>query len=316
MIRTSLLLPSYFFVFSCASLCTPLLGDLNSLQGAPQQVESSPDELWLVNSRNAVYSEEDQKHYQTFRYQEGQWQEVPAQELFEAFAENPDYSNACFVHGNRYDLGWAQSRGLLSFEKLTTTKERKPLRYIVWAWRSDRVRGALRDVRYKASLADEEATHFASFLKKLPEGTKLTCLAHSYGARVASAAAHLLRIPDHKHHHKDPENRSFPKISLVLFAAALHDNAFEQGEEHHQTVYASEKIISFFNSCDPALKRYGLTERRCRPTALGYTGIRSNHPPKNYYEEDIAGLIGQEHSDLAYFKSEPFLDKVRNLLWN
>lgn len=99
------------------------------------------DELWLIVARNSHCDPCDLSSIRVRRLIDNCWTESCLADLVSAHASDKSKSTMMYVHGNRTDEDWAMDRGLLFYKNCfsTTACVRPPLRFVVFAWKSDKI---------------------------------------------------------------------------------------------------------------------------------------------------------------------------------
>ncbi len=224
---------------------------------------------------------------------------------FENFAAANDGLTIFYVHGNRISPGDAKARGLWVYRRLVACGETDaPIRFVVFSWPATQLRGAIRDARVKASLADQAGPHFAFILNRIVPETPVGVLGYSYGARVTGGALHILgggRICGRGLAEDVTAQRS---IRAVYWAAALDDDWLMPGRMHGKTISQLDSLLLVNNSCDPAMKFYHVSRKHGRPRAMGRFGVagmyRLGSAAERIQQLDVCCSVGARHSLSRY----------------
>ena len=182
----------------------------------------SGDQLWSISTRDldcAEYAGSSNLRFIFNRFDLATgWQQKSQQEFLDA--NSADLPTCFYIHGNRLDFSWAQQRVWDAYRGIRATQPSSvALRVVIWSWPSDRVPGLLRDVRTKAARTDSEGYYLASMLSTIDADSKVSLVGHSFGARIATGALHVLgggtlagrRL-------SSPRPDSPPRIRAVLMA--------------------------------------------------------------------------------------------------
>jgi hypothetical protein len=99
-------------------------------------------------------------------------------------------------------------------------------------------------------------------------------------------------------------------------AAAVHRNWLLPGHRHGAALGQVDRVVSFHNSSDPALRYYRFIDHS-RPAALGFTGLSGGrclgpYAPK-YSEENVACIVGSAHDWSRYVCSSHIMAQVREM---
>ncbi|MGE0761061.1 MAG: hypothetical protein AB7F89_06590 [Pirellulaceae bacterium] len=270
------------------------------------------DEVWLVSTRNCrCYGcmVPDAAAFDVRRRDEAcQWQDASLDELI---AASP-MPTIVYVHGNRVDWYDAHQLGCRAYASLRSGCPSTPVRFIIWSWPSDAIRGPMRDVREKGDRADLEATCFGWFFAQLPSAARTTFIGYSYGARIVSGGLHLLG--GGRWNGVSIGQAPGAEFRRAVYLAPAMDHCWLcQGGCHGLSLSAVEHLLVFYNPCDPALTRFRFSEREGRPTALGYAGISNSclgSGAGNLEQINIASAIGKTHEEDAYWGSTYVLQQI------
>ena len=277
------------------------------------------DQLWLVSDRGLGCNVADgAPRLQYWRYDcQRLWTRASLDELLAA--EDPEMVTTVFVHGNRVSCDEAFTKGWSAYRGLVRCADERPVRFVIWSWPSDPVRGLIDDARLKASRTNLTGYYLAWFLDRLSPQSPLSLWGHSYGARAVTGALHLLgggqlagRVLDERvHPERDP-------AQVVLLAAALDNHWLIPGHTHGQAISQTEELLLINNSSDRLLKRYHLLYgRRSCAAALGYLGIsqRSLGVEGNKVQQlDASCQIGKQHIFALYLQAPGLMAPIRATL--
>lgn len=212
-----------------------------------------------------------------------------------------------YVHGNRIDEQYALQRGRAYDKILSDYGDGPHIKFLVWSWPADRIKGQIRDIRVKAARTDCEARILADFLGQVPPHVRLSLIGFSYGARIISGALHL-----------QGRYRAGLNARVAMLAAAVHSEWLAPGAEHGRAMLETNRLLLICNSCDRVLKRYRVVEKRGRPTALGYTGIDYRLPAGGgtLKQVDVCCRVGKRHDECRYLNIPEIAGPVaRHSLW-
>jgi hypothetical protein len=244
-----------------------------------------------------------------------------ANSTLDAFTASDDSEivTVVYIHGNRIDSSLALQDGLsVYFQLAGAWDHERPIRFVVWTWPSDQIRGPLKDVRAKASRSDVDAYYLAQFLTRVSQNNKVGLLGYSYGARIACGGVHLLgggRLDG-----LSLPAAGGPELRVALWAAAEHDDWLLPGRTHGEALPRAEQWLITRNCCDPVLSRYRLLDKCSEPTALGFSGLVGRNllsPEINQRIEeiDVTGVVGSSHDMQRYLYARSILDSTREVLF-
>jgi hypothetical protein len=224
-----------------------------------------------------------------------------------------------FVHGNRMARAEAFTRGWAAYRALVQTADERPVRFIVWSWPSEQIRGPIQDVRIKAQRTNPAGCYLAWFLNRLPASTPLSLWGHSFGARVVTGAMHVLGGGSLIGFRLDaPQGPKREHVSLVLITAALDSHWLAPGRFHGQALSRVGHLLLVNNGCDRLLKRYHwLYHRKACAVALGYTGLSRHLVATDgcrIEQVNACCQVGPEHSLVNYLCSRGLMARMRRAL--
>jgi alpha/beta hydrolase family protein DUF900 len=279
------------------------------------------DEVWLVSSRDVGCElvEVQVEKLQVWRYdRERSWIKASLNELLAT--DDPQIATVVFLHGNRISYEEAFTKGWTAYRRLLRCAEERPVRFVIWSWPSEAIRGPINDARVKASRTNPAGYYLAWFLDQLRPNVPVSLWGHSFGARVATGALHLLgggAIDGHRLDHRSHPTR--PPMQAVLLAAALDNDWLCPGHCHGQTLSQVSGMLLVNNGCDALLKRYHLLYcRRSCAQALGYTGLGQGclleADWKKISQVDACCQVGRRHTFDGYIDSPDLMARMRPFL--
>jgi hypothetical protein len=282
---------------------------------------AEPNTRWRINTRGLPWNAHEPPPIE--RERNDQWVEVD----WEQFAQTPG-AVVFYVHGNRTPSYLADRRADEIFNALSA--EDSQIRFVIWSWPSDRVKGQIRDVRVKAARTEVESRLMAAFLDRLPPDVDLRFISYSYGARIISGAIDRAALPTTIADGDGDDAtvggelatagvvRQQTSARAVMLAAAIHSHWLRPGQRHETTVPKLDHLLILYNVCDPALKRYRFVERCARPQALGYRGLYVDDHPVLFArvaQQNVSGWVGKTHAEMSYWRSPDLVDSIREALF-
>lgn len=216
-----------------------------------------------------------------------------------------------YVHGNRVDRGEDRMRGLAVYQTLAMRAAgRGPVRMIIWSWPSEQIRGPVRDYKVKAARTRPAGWQLAWYLNQLPAQAPATVMGYSYGARVATAALHILgggdlgglRLPAAQ---RQPQRR----FDVALIAAAVDASWIRPGGPNGRALARVNNLLLINNRLDPAMRFYHITFGR-KAQALGYQGLLAGRPGGRLWSLDATEPVGRSHALTNYLAKCPELVRV------
>ena len=236
-------------------------------------------------------------------------------------ADAADVVTPIYVHGNQIDGSLALSDGLaIYFQLAGKFDDVPPVRFVIWSWPSDKIRGPLRDVRAKAARSDLEAVYLGRFLAGMQPQVKVGLLGYSYGARIVAGGLHLMGGGQLLGWSVAAGERL--QMRVALWAAAEHDDWLLPGRFHGLALGMADRWLITHNYCDPVLRRYRFIEKCGNPEAMGYSGVYGRnllpaHLDACIEELNVTNLAGGTHDFEPYLYSSAIIDRTRDVvLWH
>ena len=279
------------------------------------------DQIWLVSTRHLGCSLGGKylPTYQIWLYEKGTWQPKTEADFFAA--DSADVVTSIYIHGNRLNANESSSFGLsFYFEFVGKLDQEPPVRFVIWSWPSDSIRGPLKDVQSKAARSDYESYYLACFLAKMKPELRVGLLGYSFGARIACGALHLTNGGSIFGNRIAAGER--PQFRVALWAAAEHNYWWQPGQFHSAAPAAADAWFVTVNGCDSILGRYRFVDACGNPEAMGYSGIygRNLLPPDvnaRIEEVNVANIIGDSHDWRSYLYSLWIQNRTRDyILWH
>lgn len=309
--------PSPRFAAYAITLLCAAAGMTSSLAGegtaAAKPFEPRPsDQIWLVNTRDIACVDEGPGN-STSRYIAGYWKGMDDRAFYES--DDSETVTVIYVHGNRMDAAGAEARGLAIYRELFSSQTEGKVRYVIWSWPSDQIRGPVKDVRSKAYRSDDETYLLARFLAPIPADRRVGLIGFSYGSRIIGGGLHLLgggTLAGHK-----LEDGPRPSFRVVYWAAAVQNDWLLPENVHGRATPLAQTWLNIYSSCDSVLWRFDKVDKCDGSPALGYVGLaggRSSLPAdlaERYADFDVAHLIGGDHRSEPYFFNDEIIRKTR-----
>lgn len=264
------------------------------------------DEAWLVSTRCLSDCPDTgaAPRLDYRRWDGGRWVESDAVAFAASIRDSAAPSvTRVWVHGNRIDSATAVDVGWMAYDVLVPA-EAPPVRYVIWSWPSDKIRGQLRDVRYKAHRADADSYYLAHWLRQFSPGQSVDVGGYSYGGRVVTGALHLVGGGEYQGWRLPEQPR--PALRAILLAPALDKDWLLPDHRHGQALAASEGLLSLYNPGDPVLKWFHLAVCDRCSQALGYVGLRGEQlgdQAAKLIQQNVSGSIGRVHDWQVYLSS-------------
>lgn len=275
------------------------------------------DQVWVISSRQiGCATNATADSLQVWQYEKGTWQPRKLAEFYAT--DSADVVTTMYIHGNRIDASQANADGLaVYFQFVGKFDHTRAVRFVIYSWPSDQIKGPLKDVRAKAARADEEAFLVSRFLYGINPEVPVGVVGYSYGARIILGGMHLLGGGSLCGRATEP-GKGQP-IRVALWAAAEHNEWPLPGHNHGQALGMADEWWITINGCDPALERYRFVDPCAQPTALGYAGLAGGLPkdlaPK-VRQVNVSHIVGGTHEMSAYLYAPGIVAPTAKLvLW-
>lgn len=277
------------------------------------------DEVWLISSRRMNSRNLPADKLDVWKQVGNQW----ANSSTDAFRQ-PDPHGfqrpiVIMVHGNSWSMSKAIQRGFETYQDtIIPWRDRPPMRFVIWTWPSDKIRGPIRNARIKAGTADEHSFHLARFVKELSAHPEVSMLGYSYGARVTLGALDLLGGGCVQGSRISNSPIPIPRINLSLIAPAVrNDVLMTSRSEAYRKI---NHLFVMYNSRDQYLKYYRFARFDGNMPALGFTGLagKSQMPNSMFRidQYDAVQQVGVQHDYLEYVRNKEIEKRLRrNLLF-
>ncbi|MCE9525971.1 MAG: hypothetical protein K8R36_07945 [Planctomycetales bacterium] len=307
---------SRFAAFAFTLLCA-IAGISHAFAGegssADQTFEPRPsDQIWLVNTRG-IGCVDGRSGWSTSRYDAGYWKGADDQAFYSS--DDQETVTVIYIHGNRMDAAGAEARGLAIYRELFSSQTDGKIRYVIWSWPSDQIRGPIKDVRFKAFHSDDEAFMLARFLAPIPADRRVGLIGFSYGARIIGGGLHILGGGELVG--RGIEEGKRPTFRVVYWAAGVQNDWLLPGNVHGKAMPLGLTWLNIYNSCDSILWRFDKIDKCDGSPGLGYVGLAGgkSYLPTDladrYEEFDASHLIGGDHRSEPYFFNGEIIRKTR-----
>ncbi len=239
------------------------------------RADESAHDLWLVSTRSAPRSNpvggEEQIVYWHLNADKA-WDSADLDAYLAA--DDAAVPTCFFIHGNRTRRAGAVTEGWSVSQKIKREAPGQPLRFVIWSWPADQIRGLRQDVQVKAYRSDVQAYYLAYLLGRMDPEVRVSMIGYSFGARTITGSLQLLaggRFAGRAL----PEGAAAPDripVRAVLLAAAMNAYSLSPGQRAGLALSLADRVLVTRNMYDPVLKYYPMMYRRRGPQALGYTG--------------------------------------------
>ncbi|MDR1923688.1 MAG: alpha/beta hydrolase [Planctomycetaceae bacterium] len=251
------------------------------------------DDAWFVDTRRGV---------EVARLDDNcKWRTSSIDDLLKS--HNPEKPLVIVAHGYKMTYPEAKQFGI-DFSRLT--RRFGEHRFLFWSWDSAKEScGIKTDTLRAGQKADASAIHLTGFLKQLKPKSKVALIGFSYGTRLICTslqqlATESLQLTSEPNNFNGSDNVSSLRIRLVLLAAAIDQDQFQNGKKFSNVLSITDKVLVNINSADPALLLYPLLKNIKSPRAVGRSGIDTLNMPKDIKSKinsvNVRPEIGIDHT--------------------
>lgn len=282
-----------------------VLGCLESIQVLPQ------DEVWLINARACPDGETDLSFLETCQLRDGDFQTSSLNELTDAHRDDKTKSTVLYVHGNQTNLEFAIARGMQVYRNAFTTRPacRGPIRYVIWAWKSEQELTRLYPdylVKSKRSVAAGET--LVATLNRFSD-RNMVLFGYSLGVQVVISA---LDSPLKDLRLDDPT-----RYRVACVAPAINPEYVARNSLRADSASPAASTFVFTNRKDRAIRAAQAIIRRKAPVdeatieGLSSSGKLNMGPVSTF---DISKEAGRFHAIERYTRSATMQRKLAELV--
>ncbi|MCL2304226.1 MAG: alpha/beta hydrolase [Planctomycetaceae bacterium] len=284
-------------------------------QAEPSYVylENPDRDVWLLNTRSASPTNPSEQQFQRITVQhfiqmyereKSHWKDSTFDEFWETFDANVPL--IVLVHGNYTSKTDAiASANMLENKFFPGVGKFADAKYrlVIWTWPTESVLWRrLPDAKMKGYYAIKQGEYLAHFLSLVPEGSRVSLVGFSFGARTTCEAVQQFS--------KDfsEEKTALPfQIRNLLLAPAIDHNSLAPKFRYGEVLAVSQHLIVLFNSQDYALKFYPFLSGFGGPRSLGREGVPISRIPAELRGK-ITGINVQpfaksRHSFVTFFQN-------------
>jgi len=252
------------------ALALLLAANAAAAQQPPEPAARATHDIWIMSTRCLGHPCCEAQGAEVAVWQRTGPSDWERRRLKDFYAQPADMPVAFFIYGNNIETDEVFTRGWDTLQALLPESS-SPIRFVIWSWPSDRIRGPVQNVRRKADRTEIDSYYLARVLARMPAGREVSILAYSFGGRLATGALHLAAGGNLSCVSLD-EAGAAPTVRLVLIAPAMHNYWLNPGAYHGRAASLWSELLVLYNPCDSVLRFYRFLDRRNRPAALGYTG--------------------------------------------
>jgi len=292
------------------TLALLLAANAAAAQQPPEPAARATHDIWIMSTRCLGHPCCEAQGAEVAVWQRTGPSDWERRRLKDFYAQPADMPVAFFIYGNNIETDEVFTRGWDTLQALLPESS-SPIRFVIWSWPSDRIRGPVQNVRRKADRTEIDSYYLARVLARMPAGREVSILAYSFGGRLATGALHLAAGGNLSCVSLD-EAGAAPTVRLVLIAPAMHNYWLNPGAYHGRAASLWSELLVLYNPCDSVLRFYRFLDRRNRPAALGYTG--SSHYLPRTREINAGPYVGRTHDHYQYLRSDVLMSEIRNAI--
>ena len=276
-------------------------------RGRTRMIEvCSRDDVWLVSARDSHCHPSDMSLLECSRLVNGCWQSEELANLTDDHAQDKAKVTMIYVHGNRTNLKWAKSRALQFYDNSLRSCERPPLRFVVFAWKSEAEKARIiQDYKIKSNRSVTVGKAFYELLDHFDD-RKMLLGGFSLGAQVVLSAMSEaeLRTPSAKAGQYQVAviapaiNSDFSRASLAIYP--------QNSLVRHTDVFVSQE--------DCAVKVSEAINRRTNSSGFNITDLVDYQGGASVSVHDITCEVNRRHSIDNYGRSVSVVSRVCDLL--
>ncbi|HUY90977.1 MAG TPA: hypothetical protein VMV10_19730 [Pirellulales bacterium] len=281
------------------------------------------DELWVVSCRGLGCGSPQQAamRMKYWKYEPRRWAAADRQSFLSAA---PERTTSFFVVGNDYSHAETIETGWFAYGRLVRqAPEAAPLRFVIWSWPCDRIRGRrLNDAKVKLWRTPAASFYLAWLADQLPQETPISMSGSSYGARIIMGGLELLGGGDLGRYRLAPRADRRPRhVDAVLMGAALDNDDLLPRQPFGRSMSQINQLLVFTNHRDQALRFYRfLFGRRSRRIAMGVTGPVYRRDLGGERDKivtrEVSNHVGLSHGAKSYFETAATIKLMRPYLLN
>ncbi len=250
----------------------------------------------------------------TERLVEGCWTQSSFGDLLVSHLRDQSRPTVLFLHGNRTNADWSESRGLQAYENLFQgCLERPAIRMVIVQWKSEpECKRVLQDYMVKSRRAVALGESFNCVLNQF-EGRKPILIGYSLGAQVILSALNSTERPN-----QDPvvDTQTTNGFRVAILAAAFDcDFVRCRGCNYSFNDRVMQTLI-FNNDTDLVVNA---SERICSKqlgtkfdTRCFLTSNCLNPGQTSVF--DVACQVGKKHSVVRYTQSNTVIQQINGLI--
>ena len=277
-------------------------------RGRTRMIEvCSRDDVWLVSARDSHCHPSDMSLLECSRLVNGCWQSEELANLTDDHAQDKAKVTMIYVHGNRTNLKWAKSRALQFYDNSLRSCERPPLRFVVFAWKSEAEKARIiQDYKIKSNRSVTVGKAFYELLDHFDD-RKMLLGGFSLGAQVVLSAMSEAEL-------RTPSTTKAGQYQVAVIAPAINSD-FSRAS---LAIYPQNSLVRhtdvFVSQEDCAVKVSEAINRRTNSSGFNITDLVDYQGGASVSVHDITCEVNRRHSIDNYGRSVSVVSRVCDLL--
>ena len=277
-------------------------------RGRTRMIEvCSRDDVWLVSARDSHCHPSDMSLLECSRLVNGCWQSEELANLTDDHAQDKAKVTMIYVHGNRTNLKWAKSRALQFYDNSLRSCERPPLRFVVFAWKSEAEKARIiQDYKIKSNRSVTVGKAFYELLDHFDD-RKMLLGGFSLGAQVVLSAMSEAEL-------RTPSTTKAGQYQVAVIAPAINSD-FSRAS---LAIYPQNSLVRhtdvFVSREDCAVKVSEAINRRTNSSGFNITDLVHYQGGASVSVHDITCEVNRRHSIDNYGRSVSVVSRVCDLL--
>ena len=277
-------------------------------RGRTRMIEvCSRDDVWLVSARDSHCHPSDMSLLECSRLVNGCWQSEELANLTNDHAQDKAKVTMIYVHGNRTNLKWAKSRALQFYDNSLRSCERPPLRFVVFAWKSEAEKARIiQDYKIKSNRSVTVGKAFYELLDHFDD-RKMLLGGFSLGAQVVLSAMSEAEL-------RTPSTTKAGQYQVAVIAPAINSD-FSRAS---LAIYPQNSLVRhtdvFVSREDCAVKVSEAINRRTNSSGFNITDLVDYQGGASVSVHDITCEVNRRHSIDNYGRSVSVVSRVCDLL--
>ncbi len=268
------------------------------------------DEVWVISARDSQIAPTDLSLLKCWRLETGNWEPAELDDLLQTHTEDKSKVTMVYVHGDRTNLTWAKSRGLQFYHCALGAAKRPPVRFVIFAWRSEKERTRpIPDHEIKSQRSTEVGQTLGNLLCQFDDH-RMILGGFSLGAQVVLTA---LSNPE-------LQRRDHPggKFRVAVFGHVLNPDFIRSELEMYPENPLVEHTDVFLNQEDRAVRLSHLIKRKTIRSSFTLEQLANSGEANgnSIMVRDITRETTKKHSISEYGHSPQLNQRLATVLDN